>query len=188
MRDSDISLLGYALLGLLQQESRSGYDLRKMFALTPLMSFSDSPGAIYPALARLEKRGFIRGQIEGSSGLRRRKLFRLTAAGTAALKKWLRGPVTRDHVVRSLPELMLRFAFVHGVLGENAAIAFLKALSRELKSYVPVLQGYLGTYGSAMPLSGRLALESGIRGYEAQLQWARMAQAAYEQRKKGVTS
>jgi hypothetical protein len=30
-----------------------------------------------------------------------------------------------------------------------------------------------------MPLSGRLALESGLRGYEAQLAWARSAVDAY---------
>jgi len=56
---------------LLWQSPRSGYDLRKFFSATPMMSFSDSPGAIYPALRRLEQRGFIRGQAEGA---RRRKI------------------------------------------------------------------------------------------------------------------
>jgi len=55
------SALAFALLGLIGQEPRSGYDLRKFFSSTPMISFSDSPGAIYPALRRLEQRGLVRG-------------------------------------------------------------------------------------------------------------------------------
>ena len=49
------SQLGYALLGLIHQQPLSGYDVKKIFASTPMAGFSDSPGAIYPALRRLEK-------------------------------------------------------------------------------------------------------------------------------------
>jgi DNA-binding PadR family transcriptional regulator len=84
MSTPEVSLLGYALLGLLAQKESSGYDLRKTFADTPMQSFSDSPGAIYPALKRLELSGLIRGKVEQGSGLRRRQLFRLTAVLAAA--------------------------------------------------------------------------------------------------------
>ena len=40
-----------------------------------MKTYSDSPGAIYPALSRLEKQGLIRGTIEQGSGLRRRQMF-----------------------------------------------------------------------------------------------------------------
>ncbi len=185
MQNRNIPLLGYALLGLLQPKPSSGYGLRKIFALTPMMSFSDSPGAIYPALQRLEDAGMIRGRVQEGAGLRRRKIFRLSTTGIAELKKWLAKPVARDDVVRHMGELMLRFAFLDGVLGGDAAARFLKALQRELETYVPSLREYLDAQASRMPVSGRLALESGIRGYEAQLQWARDALATYE--RKGVT-
>jgi len=48
-----ITVLGYALLGLLQQKAQSGYELRKVFAETAMGNYSSSPGAIYPALERL---------------------------------------------------------------------------------------------------------------------------------------
>ena len=48
--------LEYALLGLLHQQPQSGYDLRKVFETTALGNYSGSPGAIYPALRRLESR------------------------------------------------------------------------------------------------------------------------------------
>src|SRR5258707_12894153 len=81
------SALAFALLGLIWQEPRSGYDLRKFFSSTPMISFSDSPGAIYPALHRLEQRGLVRGHGEGRPGLRRRRSFQLTAPGRAESKR-----------------------------------------------------------------------------------------------------
>src|ERR1700675_4910244 len=128
-----IPLLGYALLGLLSEAPFSGYDVRKMFSSTPMGTFSDSPGTIYPALQRLEASGLIRGEIEPRGGLRRRKVFCPTAAGTRELKKWLGHPVTRDNVVRGMDELMLRFSFMDGVMGREASTKFLKSLERELE-------------------------------------------------------
>src|SRR5258708_31023457 len=49
------SLLGFAILGMLHARPQSGYDLRKAFVATPMRLFSDSPGAIYPALRRDRK-------------------------------------------------------------------------------------------------------------------------------------
>ncbi|HKX33302.1 MAG TPA: PadR family transcriptional regulator [Blastocatellia bacterium] len=179
MQEKKISVLGYALLGLLYSKPSSGYDLRKLFARTPLRTFSDSPGAIYPALRRLEESGLIQGQVEDGSGMRRRKIYRLSKNGVAALKKWMSHPVTGEDVIRNMDELLLRFAFMDAVIEKSALIEFLRALERELKSYIPTLREYLKREQSKMPVSGRLALESGIRGYEAQLRWVRDALATY---------
>src|SRR5512142_1453780 len=111
------SLLGYVLLGLLRHAPHSGYELRKLFATTPLMSFSDSPGAIYPALRKLEQQGLVASEVQGSAGLRLRRVFRITTAGTSALRAWLTRPVTADDVVRRVDELIVRFAFMDGCAG-----------------------------------------------------------------------
>src|ERR1019366_772892 len=81
MRVPDTPVLGYALMGLLHQKARSGYELRKVFATTPIGTFSDSPGSIYPALARLEKRRWIRAAGETGDNPRQRKRFSLALAG-----------------------------------------------------------------------------------------------------------
>ena len=81
------STLAFALLGLIWQEPRSGYDLRKFFSSTPMISFSDSPGAIYPALHRLEQRGLVRGHTAQGAGLRRRRIFELTTRGRAEFRR-----------------------------------------------------------------------------------------------------
>ena len=106
------SLLGCAVLGLLHQGARSGYDLRKIFANTPMGTFSDSPGAIYPALQRLEKQGLVRGQLQPSSGRRRRRVFRPTASGRRAFRTWQTKSISQDDIIHGRDELMLRFSFM----------------------------------------------------------------------------
>jgi DNA-binding PadR family transcriptional regulator len=179
------SVLGFALLGLLHELPRSGYDLRKVFATTAMGSFSDSPGAIYPALRRLEARGLIRGQVQESAGLRRRQIFRNTAKGLLQLKKWLKRPITRDDVMRRIGELMLRFAFIDQTLGPECTEAFLAEYADMLAEYIPSLHEFHKSAASTMPMSARLAFESGIEEYEVRLKWARTSLAKYQQEKKG---
>jgi len=189
-----VSLLGYALLGLLHQKPSSGYALRREFATTPIGTFSDSPGAIYPALRRLDRQGLVRGQVEASAGLRQKQTFRLTTRGLAALKEWLERPLTRADVVRGLDEVMLRLAFMDEVIAPAATIRLLQSLARELAVYLPTLHAYLDGHRREMPLSGRLALESGIRAYEEQSRWVRDALEVYgaagakRGKKRGVSS
>lgn len=180
----DNSLLGYALLGLLHQQPLSGYDLRKIFSSTPIGEFSDSPGAIYPALRRLQERGLVRGVVQASKGLRKRRVFRITPKGLESFKAWQSRPIVRDDMIRRSGELLLRFAFMDQTFGPERALAFLREFARELSSYIPSLRQHLDAHATEMPLSGRLALESGVQDYEARLRWARKSIAAYERRMK----
>jgi DNA-binding PadR family transcriptional regulator len=184
MRGLTISNLGCALLGLLHQNPCSGYDLRKIFSTTAMTSYSDSPGAIYPALKRLQQQGLIRGNVESGSGMRRRQVFRLTARGTAELKRWIARPLVRADVIRGINEVMLRFAFSEHVAGPSASVRLLRSLETELTSYIPELHAQLSAGRATMPTSGRLALESGIKSYECLLQWTRDALRTYEHKRK----
>ena len=183
MQGRGISKLGYALLGLLQQQPSSGYALRKIFSSTAMTTYSDSPGAIYPALQRLQQQGLIRGSIEQSSGLRRRQMFRLTAQGLAVLKQWMNRPVVRDDVIRGLDEVMLRFAFSQQAVGVSGSVRLLKSLAIELTAYIPDLREQLRAQ-KVMPTSGRLALESGLRSYECLLEWTQYALAIYRRQER----
>ena len=180
MPQAKIPALGYALLGLLQPKPASGYDLRKIFSSTSMKIYSDSPGAIYPALNRLEKRALIRGTIEQGSGLRRRQTFRVTAKGLSELRRWITQPVTREDLVRGQQEIMLRFAFSENAVGSSAAIELLRSLRAALKPHVQALHEELSATGAMMPTSARLAFECGVRGNQALLEWAGYALTAYE--------
>lgn len=180
----DTSLLSYALLGLLHQQPRSGYDLRKIFGNTPMGTFSDSPGAIYPALQRLEKQGLLRSHIQERSTFRRRRLFRPTPQGKRAFRAWQTKTITSDDVIHRVDELMLRFSFMDDISGPVQAMRFLHALAKELAAYIPTLRGFLKVQGANMPLSGRLALDSGIRGYETLFRWAKSSLRLYKKKRK----
>ena len=173
-----ITVLEHALLGLLYEKASSGYDLRKIFGSTSMGSFSDSPGAIYPALRRLEKKGLVRSRLQTASG-RRRQIVSLTPEGTAELKAWIAVPVSPDDVLRDLREFMLRFAFSETVLGAAAAVELLRGLESTLKVVLGSLNEQMDLLKPKMPLSGVLTLESGIRGHESLLQWCKHAQQAY---------
>src|SRR3974390_75112 len=179
MKTTAIPLLGYALLGLLHQKERSGYDLRKVFAETAMGNYSSSAGAIYPALERLEAGGLIRGKVEEAGGLRRRCVYRLSPKGLAELKKGVPRPIERTAVLRGVPELMLRFAFLDRALGAEAAVSFLQNFGSVLKDYADGLESSLRDNRASMPLSGRLALESGTRGYYGLHEWTAYAIREY---------
>ena len=181
MKKESTSVLGYALLGLVQQRPSSGYDLRKIFAETAMGNYSSSPGAIYPALGRLEAQGLLLGTVKDTASLRRRRLYRLTPKGTAELRKWLTRPIEASDVKTGLSELMLRFAFTEKALGPDAAIAFLQRFRAVLKPYVAGLQVYLRANAERKPLSGRLALESGIRSYRSLYAWTDYAIRQYSE-------
>lgn len=181
METTKISLLGYALLGLIQEKPISGYSLRKIFTATPMGSFSDSPGAIYPALGRLETQELIEGSVEEGSGLRLRKMYRLKPAGLSALKRWFGHPVSREDVVRGMGELMLRFSFMGKAADADVPMRFLESVRTQLAEYVPELEQYAAANQQKMPLSGRLALDHGVRIYRASLGWTEAALTAYAQ-------
>jgi DNA-binding PadR family transcriptional regulator len=181
-----IPSLGYALLGLVQQKPSSGYDLRKIFSSTSMRTYSDSPGAIYPALRRLEKQGLIRGAIKQASGLRRRQIFRLTPKGLVELKKWISSPVASKDLVSGPEQVMLRFAFSEGVIGPAASLELLRSLETALKAYLPNLRAEYEALKTVAPTSGRLAFECGLRGTEVLEKWTQYAIATYKQQLKKI--
>ena len=180
---NETSQLGFALLGLLHQQPMSGYDLRKVFTTTAMAGFSDSPGAIYPALNRLAKGGLVRGAVEKTGSLRTRRVFANTPAGTAALKAWLELPVTRQDVVRGVDLLLLRFAFMDQTLGPVQSTRFLKEFASAMESYTAELRQFLSVNRTSMPTSARLAFECGLQQHTLFLEWAGSSIAVYQRRK-----
>jgi len=84
--------LELAIVGLVHVEPTTGYDLCKLFESTPMGHFSSSPGAVYPALRRLEKRGVIAGRVPRAYSLRPRKGCSTTRDGKGLLKERLTAP------------------------------------------------------------------------------------------------
>ena len=177
--------LEYAILGLLRQRPQSGYDLCKTFESTPMGHYSSSPGSIYPALNRLERRKLVAGVVEKETSLRPRKTCSLTQDGERMLSDWLLQPVTRDDVVRNSDGLMLRFGFMGAIADKRDVLRFLDELVTECRTVIRGLSEHHRGM-SATPsrrggvATGHLALGYGIESYRGLVRWAENAARSIE--------
>jgi DNA-binding PadR family transcriptional regulator len=175
MKKPNVTTLGYAILGLLHVEPRTGYALRKVFETTPMGHYSSSPGAIYPALKRLEERGLASSKIDDSTKLRPKQVYSTTRTGVDFLRYWVSQPIEKQNVVHDLGDLMLRFSFMGTLVNDRVTYRFLSQMASGINLYVGELEQMLQDMPVTVPPHGRLALQSGISTYRAQANWARQA-------------
>ena len=75
----------FLVLSLLEAEPRHGYELQKMIESRSKGVLTFHVATLYPLLYRMEDRGWIAGRWVEKAGERRRRFYRLTAAGRAVL-------------------------------------------------------------------------------------------------------
>lgn len=73
------------ILSLVQDRPRHGYEIGQLIELRSGGLLRFNVASLYPLLYRLEKRGWIRGRWVEKAGQRRRRYYRLTAAGRKML-------------------------------------------------------------------------------------------------------
>ena len=83
MAEHQLTAFEQVLLGLVCLSPASGYDLKRIFAATPMGVYQPSSGALYPALRRLEAKDLVRAMAPGraSESARRRRVYEPTKAG-----------------------------------------------------------------------------------------------------------
>jgi len=74
------------VLRLLQSGEMNGWDIMQRIRLVSQDVLSVTPGALYPALHRLEERGLVAAGWGASDNNRRAKFYSLTAAGRKQLQ------------------------------------------------------------------------------------------------------
>ena len=110
-----LSSTAYVILGLLDGTRRTGYGIKQVVDRSTRFFWAASYGQIYPELRRLEAAGLVEG-ADRSRGERKRKEYRLTAAGRQELRAWLRRP---PEVIETRDEALLKLFFA-GSLPESA--------------------------------------------------------------------
>jgi PadR family transcriptional regulator AphA len=79
----------YAILGLLSWRPLAGYDIKKMFAGSPVLYWSGNNNQIYTTLVKLHKDGLVSRRTELQEDRPARKIYSITAQGQAELQKWV---------------------------------------------------------------------------------------------------
>ena len=149
----------------------TGYAIRKEFETTALGHYSSSPGAIYPALNRLQKKGLIEKVKTDPDGKYR---FLCTSLGIEVLKEWFSIPLIKKDVTHNLNELFLKFGFMGDVIGQRSVLDFLRSFHDLLKDYLSELQKYYDSEAfKAIPPHGKLAFEHGLMSYKTSLKWCK---------------
>src|SRR5580765_8561495 len=73
------------ILALVEARPRHGYEISKLIEARSDGTLRFNVASLYPLLYRLEKRGWLKGRWVEKAGERRRRYYRLTAAGKKVL-------------------------------------------------------------------------------------------------------
>jgi DNA-binding PadR family transcriptional regulator len=102
---------------MLEDEPRSGYEIKAHVERSTRFFWAASYGQIYPELRRLEGAGLI-GGTDSPRGGRKRTIYELTPPGRKALRSWLRTP---PEVFELRDEGLLKVFFSGAVEPRDAA-------------------------------------------------------------------
>ncbi len=75
------------ILSVIEARPRHGYDIARLIEQRSHGELTFHAASLYPLLYRLEQRGWITGRWTEKAGERRRRLYRLTAAGRKVLAR-----------------------------------------------------------------------------------------------------
>jgi DNA-binding PadR family transcriptional regulator len=164
----------HILLGLTCLAPASGYDLKRIFAATPMGLYQPSSGALYPALRRLELKGLIQAQAPANGhgqSARHRRVYEPTPTGQAEHLNWLRTPVEPATVPRDLGLHLMRFVMMEHLLPPGEVLTFLQNLAGALAALTAQLEQYSGAT-DLTDRHPRLAIDHGLAVHRASLRWA----------------
>lgn len=168
----DIGLLSgtsYAVLGLLEKEPRSGYDLSAFADRSVAYFWPISRTLVYRELARLERLGLVRGTAVAQERLPNKRLFSISDQGRVVLDQWLAEPIFEETRFRS--GFLLKFFFGMRVPSHRLIQLlddYRSSLEQELEMLTGIAQRLADDRSKRF---GRLAAVYGIRSAEARLEW-----------------
>lgn len=80
--------INHAILGMLSNEPKTGYDLKKIMQESSFMYWSGNNNQIYKALVELLDEGYVTSEIYHQDSSPSKKVYTITVDGLAELKRW----------------------------------------------------------------------------------------------------
>lgn len=103
-------MLKYALLGFLNYEPCTGYDLKRKMDASTAFFWRAEMSQIYMTLKKLETDGLLESDLYQQTERPDRRVYRITGTGRSDLRSWLRQPTTEIHTVKDTLLLKLFFS------------------------------------------------------------------------------
>jgi PadR family transcriptional regulator, regulatory protein AphA len=167
----------YAVLGLLSVRSWTAYELARQSERSLRWFFPRAERAVYLEVKRLVDLRWARARTS-STGRRASTVYTITAAGTAALRKWLREPSTPTEIV-SEPALKLFFADQGGTEEMRATVDGIRADAAHALDQLAGMAGHESEFPERMAtnvLSMRLIADL----HRTILEWTDWAQSSVD--------
>lgn len=162
------------ILGLLNHEDLTGYDIKKRIDGAISFFWKGSFGNIYPALKDMENQGLITKR-ELAVGGRDKITYHITKSGKAALKDWLR----EEQVSNELKYETLLKLFFSGADSREVSLRNIEVFEEQIKKDLKLLKTYSETLEKAPDTEDHvyysLTVSFGIETYEAYLKWCAKA-------------
>src|SRR5215469_5032333 len=159
--------LKYVLLGLLTQQPRYGYELKREAEQLLGNGSELNPGQLYPLLRKLAEQQLIAGERVEQEDRPDKRIFTLTEIGSQELFAWFEEPVSLS-VGRSA--LFLRFV-VLSLVRPGARADFLREQRHRLLEFIGQLVADRAKHLGSEDLSTRALRELTILHAEADLKW-----------------
>ena len=167
--------LEHAILGFLNYEPLSGYDLKKVFDTSVQHFWPANQSQIYRTLARLADHGWVEMEIIEQLDRPDRKLYHITQAGRQELRRWLLAPLQAPET-RS-PQLIQ--VFFAGQLSDEQILEIFERAAEHMRG---LLERYERVPGQVEEYTNRidspretffwmLTLDLGVRSARAHLEW-----------------
>lgn len=157
----------YLILGLLTQQPRSVYGIRRFVQNLNWLVGTPSFGSLYPALRALQKEGLVTLDHAARQDGPLKKIYTITQAGREALKDWIDRPIA--------PEPTLKTFALRLILADSLSQAGLISLIHQRRAQVAAnlaaLEEIVTTGDPAIGLGQRLTLEYGLTVARAELAW-----------------
>lgn len=164
----------HAILALLAERPRHGYELRDLFQAALGGHWELNSGQIYTSLDRLSRDGLVVEEGIEKGGGPDKRLWALTQEGRGELEGWFNAPVPRDYRLRD--EFYLKLMLVLVTTASRAA-SVLMVQRRELFRELHDLTTRHNLLDPRRQLARILLLDSAIMHTEAELRWLDMVEA-----------
>src|SRR5689334_6246120 len=167
-----------ALLALLAQQARHGYELHDLFEAAVGGHWELNSGQIYSSLDRLERDGLVVEEAVERSGGPDKRVWALTPDGMTELLYWYRTAVPRDYRLRDEFYLKLMLALVTQL---EKPRQILQVQRRELFQELHDLTARRNILNPRQELARILLLDSAIMHTEAELRWLDMIESRLDE-------
>jgi len=171
----------YVILGFLNHEDLTGYDIKKRIDTALSYFWGAGFGQIYPTLSLLEKKSWVTKRNDSMGQKIERIIYAITDEGRDALTLWLAKPVENDFVKY---EILLKL-FFGSALDVQKNIDHVEKFRDNYARELPVLKGFETELmkvkdESSDHLYYLLTVLFGEKIYSAYLEWSNEALALLE--------